>query len=136
MYLLGSGPHQAAYKELWKRLVPTSGPAATIQGELVRSATRLAWEYYRNANASWSTEDTRQTLLDFTGFIEKTLLRHGPAELVEHALGHLHLVRAVGLNEAEVAHLECEPWDALIHHIVEWCLAHPKPLLRASPKPN
>jgi len=136
MYLLGSGPLQAAYGELWKRLVPKSGPAATVQGELVRSATRLAWEYYRNANASWAAEETRQTLLDFAGFIERTLLRHGPAELVEDALGYVHLVRAVGLNEADIAHLELDPWDDLIHHIVEWCLAHPKPLVRASAKPN
>ena len=136
MYLLGSGPLQAAYGDLWKRLVPKSGPAATVQGELVRSATRLAWEYYRNANASWAMEDTRQPLLDFAGFIERTLLRHGPADLVEHALGHLQLVRAVGLNEAEIAHFEFDPWDELIHNVVEWCLAHPKPLLRASPKPN
>lgn len=136
MYLLGSGHHQAAYGDLWKRLVPKNGPATTVQGELVRSATRLAWEYYRNENASWAVDESRQALLEFAGFIERTLLMHGPAELVEEALGHLHLVRAVGLNETEVAHLRFDPWDELIHRVVEWCLAHPKPLLRASPKPN
>jgi hypothetical protein len=46
-YWNSNGKHQAAYQELSK-LVPSSGPAGTVEGEMLRAATRLYYDYYNN----------------------------------------------------------------------------------------
>jgi hypothetical protein len=46
-YWYSNGKHQAAYEELSK-IVPSSGPAGTIEGEMLRAATRLYYDYYNN----------------------------------------------------------------------------------------
>ena len=38
---------------LWKELVPRSGQAGTIQGELIRCTGKLTDEAYRNGNVNW-----------------------------------------------------------------------------------
>lgn len=46
-YWNSTGKHQAAYEQLCK-LVPSSGPAGTIEGEMLRAATRLYYDFYNN----------------------------------------------------------------------------------------
>jgi len=38
---------------LWGELVPNSGQALTVQGELIRNISRLNDECYRNGNCNW-----------------------------------------------------------------------------------
>jgi len=40
--------------ELWKTLVPKSGEAETVQGELVRAVGRVAHEYHHNGMGNWN----------------------------------------------------------------------------------
>lgn len=47
---------RAQFDELWKLLVPSSGPAATVQGEVVRIAGRIADEILRNGGGNWDAE--------------------------------------------------------------------------------
>ena len=44
LYADGNGKYQKEYDELWSALVPESGSAASLQGELVRLIGRLASE--------------------------------------------------------------------------------------------
>jgi len=46
-YWNSNGKHQAAYQELCK-LVPSSGPAGTVEGEMLRAVTRVYYDYYNN----------------------------------------------------------------------------------------
>ena len=46
---------------LWARLVPTSGQATTVQGELIRCTGKLTDEAYRNGNANWGPGLERMT---------------------------------------------------------------------------
>src|ERR1044072_8758514 len=41
------------FRALWQSLVPDSGQASTVQGELIRSVGRLRDEAERNGNANW-----------------------------------------------------------------------------------
>jgi hypothetical protein len=41
------------HAELWERLVPRSGQADTVQGELIRVTGRLTDEAHRNGNTNW-----------------------------------------------------------------------------------
>jgi hypothetical protein len=47
---------QKAHAELWDLLVPSSGFAATTQGEVIRIAGKLADEIHRNGAANWSDD--------------------------------------------------------------------------------
>jgi hypothetical protein len=46
-YWNSNGKHQAAYQELSK-MVPSSGPAGTVEGEMLRAVTRLYYDFYNN----------------------------------------------------------------------------------------
>jgi hypothetical protein len=44
---------QERYQELWQRLVPSSGAAATVQGEVIRISGRINDELERNGGVNW-----------------------------------------------------------------------------------
>lgn len=44
---------QEQHGELWNLLVPSSGPAKTVQGEVIRISGRIADEWERNGGANW-----------------------------------------------------------------------------------
>lgn len=44
---------QRAHTELWELLVPSSGPCATVQGEVIRITGRISDELYRNGGGNW-----------------------------------------------------------------------------------
>ena len=45
-----NGAYEKETNELWSRLVPAQGKAATVNGELIRIAHRLYHEYFNNGN--------------------------------------------------------------------------------------
>lgn len=47
-----SGAYQKEYKELYDKLVPTSGSSETLHGELIRAISRLFWDYCNNGNGN------------------------------------------------------------------------------------
>ena len=44
------------HDELWRRLVPSSGPAATVQGEMIRIYGRLLIEIEENGAVNWDAD--------------------------------------------------------------------------------
>lgn len=44
------------YSELWNMLVPTSGPATSVQGEVVRLAGRVGHEILDNGGGNWDAD--------------------------------------------------------------------------------
>lgn len=51
-YWNNTGLYQEDYNDLYKKHVPASGPAATLNGELIRAISRLSYEYYNNGNCN------------------------------------------------------------------------------------
>jgi hypothetical protein len=47
-----NGAYQSSYDSFWDKLVPSSGYAPTIHGEMIRSASRLFYEYCNNGNGN------------------------------------------------------------------------------------
>lgn len=47
---------QSQHQELWNLLVPSSGPAATVQGEVIRISGRVAHELEDNGGGNWDGE--------------------------------------------------------------------------------
>lgn len=52
-------PPGEQYRHLWRSLVPSSGPAATLQGEAVRIAGRLGHEILGNGGVNWGPGYTK-----------------------------------------------------------------------------
>lgn len=48
IYWNSNGKHQLEYQELYSTLVPAEGNAGTVEGEMIRAATRLYYDYYNN----------------------------------------------------------------------------------------
>ncbi len=57
---------QKQHRELWELLVPSSGQALTVQGEVIRITGRISDELYRNGGANWDKNYTlmAQSLLN------------------------------------------------------------------------
>lgn len=53
---------QKRYAELWDLLVPAGGPAATVQGEVIRIIGRVGDELLRNGGANWDAD--HEAMLD------------------------------------------------------------------------
>jgi hypothetical protein len=51
-YWASNGVYQIDFDRLYEQLVPTSGDAPTIHGELIRSISRLFYEYCNNGNCN------------------------------------------------------------------------------------
>jgi hypothetical protein len=55
--IVASGSNlQDQYQSLWDLLVPSSGPASTVQGEVIRIAGRIHDELYRNGGTNWNAD--------------------------------------------------------------------------------
>ncbi|WP_238651517.1 ankyrin repeat domain-containing protein [Paenibacillus piscarius] len=113
---------QEQHQELWEALIPGSGPATTVQGEVIRITGRISYEILNNGGGNWD-RDFRQML--------DALLRHFASgtpldpTLLQEAAQLAGYLRQVNGND-EPARL-CEL-------AVEWVLANPQPV--ALPQPD
>ena len=51
-YWKGTGKYQKEYEKLYSELVPPSGSADTLNGELIRAISILSHEFFKNNNAN------------------------------------------------------------------------------------
>ena len=61
---------QERYEQAWTLLVPSSGSAITVQGEVVRIAGRINLELLRNAMGNWDKE-YRKMLTAISGYLQQ-----------------------------------------------------------------
>lgn len=59
--IVRSARWQDQHQELWALLVPSKGPASTIQGELIRIAGRIADEVDGNGGVNWDADYGKMT---------------------------------------------------------------------------
>jgi len=108
---------QDAHGRLWKLLVPASGAAPTLQGELIRCTGQLADEALRNGNANWGP-----TFRAMAELVERTLC-------AENVLGEVDIGRATAASQqvrgggAPDAGDGGRPYDTLAELAVAWCAA-------------
>ena len=75
-YWAGTGAYSEEYKKLNKKLVPSSGDAPTVHGELIRAIGRLSYDFYNNGNCnvqdydSWDCDDYGNPTSDTEIFIK------------------------------------------------------------------
>ena len=116
------GTTPAIARWMWQHLVPKSGQAASVQGELLRAVEKLSWEAVNNGNANW--DGGFEQLVDF---LRETLLEE-PALTPE-------MKRTVSQDLDTVAHFEAPclddaVYDRLTDAVVAYCRVHPGLIMR------
>ncbi len=107
---------------LWQLLVPSMGPAATVQGELIRVTGKVAREIFGNACANWGSD--YRSVVDA---IPKYLAMGTP--LPDDQLKHAQqLARVVRTGNAD--HEELPALSALA---ITWIRVNPTPLPLSTP---
>ena len=104
---------QDAHKELWDLLIPTRGPATTVQGEVIRIAGRIASELYTNGGGNWDREFRKMA----NAFLK--LIASGNSLADEQIQScREFLAELPGLYDA----------DVLVQNAVAWVRLNPDPL--------
>jgi len=108
------------HDRLWAALVPRSGEADTLQGELIRIEGKLTDEAYRNGNLNWRGDHERlwrfvgQYLDDPETFDEAQ--RHKIHEAINEIIrDHTN----PDLSE------DGSCYYFIAERVVDWCMAHP-----------
>lgn len=94
------------FRYLWNYLVPGGGPAATVQGEVIRIVGRLGYEALEMGYVNWDKEFVKMT--DFW------------LETVGAAEDAMAVVKQRKAGEADI--------DALTEATIEWVAEHPQPI--------
>lgn len=66
--VVAAGTWQEQHQALWTQLVPGTGRAATVQGELIRISGRIAYELDHNGGGNWDA-DFRKMADAFAAFV-------------------------------------------------------------------
>lgn len=128
LYSKNKGRYEKEYRELWDSLVPQSGQANTIQGELVRVIGRLASECYRNGNANWN-----RGFRIYTNFLARHLTdeRIFDAQALSQIKEDLQTIRKFGSDSRTLKYSkEEDEFDRITDRVVEWCQNRPEPIER------
>jgi hypothetical protein len=112
---------------IWKNLVPKSGQANTVQGELLRAVEKLSWEAQNNGNGNWDVGFEK-----LTTFLRATLG-------AEHRLS-AQMQKSVRrdldtLSNFEEPYIEDDLYDRLTEAVVAYCRLNPV-LIAKSVDPN
>jgi hypothetical protein len=109
-------------QRLWNALVPKSGRAATLQGELIRIAGKLTDEAYRNGNMNW--DDDCAPMWRFVG-------QHiaDPDTFTPEQIAEIREAVATIVRDRDSPDLSGDgsPYYVVMERVVDWCIAHPDP---------
>jgi hypothetical protein len=106
---------QAQHQELWSLLVPPTGPAATVQGEVIRISGRIGHELLDNGGLNWGPEFRKM------GRAFLAHLRSG------NALSAPELARARAIVEGLRVDTDADV-DGMAELAVSWVLGNPDPI--------
>jgi hypothetical protein len=111
------GTWQHQFNNLWDRLVPAGGPAATVQGEVIRIAGRLDDEILGNGGGNWDN-DYRMMLGDLLVHLSSgTPL---PADQLAEAQAAINAIRRAEVDDDAVGRLG--------ELAVSWVKLNPNPI--------
>lgn len=116
---LVEGSWEEQYEELWSFLIPSSGPAKTVQGEAIRIPGRVRDELDRNGGANWD-RDYRKMLQALPQYLSLGIpLSDQELEETKELIAQVH-----GKDFDDEPRL-----DRLCQLAIAWIKQNPEPLL-------
>lgn len=116
--LVKEGSWEEQYEELWSFLIPSSGPAKTVQGEVIRIPGRVRDELDRNGGANWD-RDYRKMLQTMPHYLSlETPLSEQELEEAKQLTGQIY-----GKENDDEASL-----DRLCQLALAWIKQNPEPI--------
>lgn len=114
------------HARLWKELVPPTGQADTVQGELIRIAGKLTDQAFRNGNMNWDADHERMWR-----YIGETII-DDPIFSVEDKAQLREKIEVI-IRDQECPNLsgDSSPYHFVSEKVVDWCIAHPTPIPHA-----
>lgn len=117
--LVKEGSWEEQYEELWSFLIPSSGPAKTVQGEVIRIPGRVRDELDRNGGGNWD-RDYRKMLQAIPHYLSLgTPLSDTDLEEAKQVIAQIHSKE----NDDEAS------LDRLCQLAIAWIKQNPGPLL-------
>jgi hypothetical protein len=110
----------AEFFELFDKLVPESGQAATAQGELVRAICKMSEELVSNGFANWDSGYERLSIFALRHLTDGTF---GPQTSAGIRSDIEHIQASARGDEEGDYDLE-EAFDRLMEATVGWCQRH------------
>lgn len=110
--------------DLFDQLVPESGQAATVQGEVVRAVMKLCNDFVSNGYANWDAGYERLAAFALRHLTDGTFGPQTCAGIrsdIEHA-------QAYGRREDTGGYDLEAAFDRLMQATVAWCQKHPGPM--------
>ncbi|QWX82523.1 ankyrin repeat domain-containing protein [Cellulophaga sp. HaHaR_3_176] len=111
------------YEELWDFLIPSSGSAKTIQGEVVRISGKVRDEIYRNGGGNWNTDFKKMLDAFFSYLSLNNSLNNEDLEKIGFLIKD---IRKNGDAETEELNYLCEL-------ATKWVLLNPNPIILDKP---
>ncbi len=115
---------QKQFEALWELLIPSSGSAKTVQGEVVRIAGKVRDEIYRNGGGNWNA--------DFKKMLDAFLIHLKSGE----TLSNIEMEKANSLVQEikKTGDAETDELNFLCELATKWVLLNPTPI--SLDKPN
>jgi hypothetical protein len=111
------------HERLWDELVPPSGQAKTLQGEIIRITGKLTREAYTNGNINWGPDCTRLWKLVAETIDDPELFTEA-----ERAEVHEWVKEIIRDRSRPDTSGEGSPYYRVTERAVIWVEAHPKPI--------
>ena len=116
--LVKEGSWEEQYEELWSFLIPSSGPAQTVQGEVIRIPGRVRDELDRNGGVNWD-RDYRKMLQAMPQYLSLgTPLSDQELEEIKQVIAQIHSKE----NDDEAS------LDRLCQLALVWIKQNPNPI--------
>ena len=116
--LVKEGSWEEQYEELWSFLIPSSGPAKTVQGEVIRIPGRVRDELNRNGGVNWD-RDYRKMLQALPQYLSLgSSLSDQELEEIKQVIAQIH-----GKENDDEASL-----DRLCQLALAWIKKNPEPI--------
>lgn len=114
------------HPRLWAKLVPNSGQAPTLQGELIRCTGKFTDEAFRNGNINWDSGYER-----LVRFVADAL--DDPGTFTPEQCQAIRASAESIIENFETPDVSGHgsPYYYMTEMAVRWCLAHPEPLPHA-----
>jgi hypothetical protein len=130
-----SGTNNDIAQWIWDNLIPKSGQADSLQGEILRAIERLRWEAQENGNINW--DEGFEMLIDF---LQSTLGNEESFSKETRTQIHSDLQRLKNFiypdrleNKSQVSQLpyvDDDLYDRLTEILIQFCRQYPQVIQR------